>query len=300
MFYRKQFFLTNLYSKYKFIIFIHSDTHTDIPSRRKAFLTKTRFKRMSDIHVFNTWIRDMAVVTQDRQLVCYNRVCNVTLISTNTSEILSELYLRGEPWSVCLVGSDRAALTLSGIGKVQLLKIEGNKLVKYKLLKMMNGVYGITASGDNLVLTNSRNPWIRVISWEGKILKEFNESQHFDRPDFITTSPDGILWIADWRKNTITKMDASLTILQTFTSPLLETPLGITAVTEDQVLVCSHDNHNIMMLQPSTDTMSILLGTEDGIIEPFSLTYCPTKKNIYFAQYRPVGIHVFQIATCEP
>jgi len=242
-------------------------------------------------------IFDLAVVSQHSLLVCNGGEEKVELVSSQTGKVLSQLELKGVPWSVCLVGRDRAAVTLGRTQKVQLIKIKGNTLVKDKVLKVSHLVYGITTSGDNLVVTYIEQPWLEVITTDGKVLHQFHstgKTQHFEFPDFITTSPDGTLWVSDWRNNTITKLDARLNLLQTFTSPLLEGPRGTTAVTEDEILVCSYKNHSILLLQPSTNTMSTLLGKDDGIEDPWSLTYCPQERKIFVPPEPTDSIKVFK------
>jgi len=219
------------------------------------------------------------------------------LVSRQTGKVLSQLGLEVWPWRVCLVGRDRAAVTLGRTQKVQLIKIKGNTLVKDKELKVSDNVYGITTSGDNLVVTYYQQPWLEAISTDGKVLHQFHstgKTQHFKSPDFITTSADGTLWVSDQGNNTITKMDARLTILQTFTSPLLQTPRGITAVTEDEILVCSQGNNSLVLLQPSTNTMSTLLGKEDEIERPYSLTYCPQERKVFVSPLESDSIQVFK------
>ena len=242
-------------------------------------------------------ITDLAVVSQDTLLVCNEDEYKVDLVSSQTGKVLSQLQLQGEPWRMCLVGRDRAAVTLGWAQKVLLIKIKGNTLVKDKVLKGSDAVWVITTSGDNLVVTYNKQPWLDVITTDGKVLQQFHstgKTQHFKSPDFITTSPDGTLWVSDCNNNTITKMDASLNILQTFTSPLLEGPRGITAVTEDEILVCSSSNDSLVLLQPSTNTMSTLLGKDDGIEEPYCLTYCQQERKIFVASDYTDSIKVFQ------
>jgi len=220
-------------------------------------------------------------------------------VSSQTGKVLSQLDLETEPWRVCLVGRDRAAVTLGWVQKVQLIKIKGNTLVKDKVLKVNGDVRGITTSGDNLVVTYPKQPWLEVISTDGKVLHQFHstgKTQQLISLDFITTSPDGTLWVSDWDNNTITKMDASLNTLQTFTSPLLQRPHGITAVTEDEILVCSMWNNSLVLLQPSTNTWSTLLGEDDGIEDPYSLTYCPQERKIFVAPILTDSIKVFKFS----
>jgi len=247
------------------------------------------------VYTGKCYINDLAVVSQDSLLVCNGSDRKVQLVSSQTGKVISQLKLESWPCRVCLVGRDRAAVTL--YQEVQLIKIKGNKLVKDKVLKVSYSVYGITTSGDNLVVTYEEQPWLEVITTNGKVLQQFHstgETQHFKSPLFITTSPDGSLWVSDDGYNTITKMDASLTILQTFTSQLQEGPCGISAVTEDEILVCSSHNNSLMLLHPSTNTMSTLQGKDDGIEGPYSLTYCPQERKIFVAQFFTDSIQVFK------
>jgi len=242
-------------------------------------------------------IADLAVVSQDSLLVCNYSGRKVELVSRQTGKVLSQLELEGEPWRVCLVGRDRAAVTVPSIQNVQLIKIKGNTLAKDKVLIVSDDVWGITTSGYNLVVSYPKRPWLEVISTDGKVLHQFHstgKTQQFISLDFITTSPDGTLWVSDEGNNTITKLDASLTILQTFTSPLLQTPCGITAVTADEILVCSERNNSLVQLQPSTNTMSTLLGKDDGIKGPYSLTYCPQERKIFVTPFESDSIQVFK------
>jgi len=161
-------------------------------------------------------------------------------------------------------------------------------------------VYGLTSSQNSLVVAYMCQPWLEVISMDGKVLHQFGKSgksQHFKCPAFMCTTPGGSVFISDYGTNTITKVDARLNIIQTFTSPLLEEPYGITAVTEDQILVCNYRNNSIVLLQPSTNTMSTLLGEDDGIEVPWSLTYCPDQKKVYVAvSSYPATIKVYQVS----
>jgi len=200
---------------------------------------------------------------------------------------------------MCLTDRNKAAVSIVG-RKIQMIKVKDNTLTLGKVLAVSKDIQGITSCRKSLVASYWEAPWLEVISMNGKVLKQFDKrgkSQHFKWPTFICTTPGGLLLISDHRTNTITMVDESLNILQTFTSPLLEKPSGITTVTEDQILVCSEGNHSIMLLQPSTNTMSTVLEHEDGGIEsPNLLAYCPDQKKVYVASCYTDTFKVYQIA----
>ena len=139
------------------------------------------------------------------------------------------------------------------------------------------------------------SPWLEVVSVNGQVLQQFVKRGHFKSPFFMCTAPDGSIFISDYHKHTITKVDDPLNVLQTFNSPLLKKPHGITAVTEDHILVGSYWNHRLLLLQPSTNTVTTLLGEDDGIDTPHSLAYCPDLKKVYTAKWNTNIIAVYQV-----
>ena len=212
--------------------------------------------------------------------------------------MLSQVQLQYAPWSMCLTDRNTAAVSMMG-EKIQMIQVKDNTLTLGKVLTVSEDIWGITSCRNFLVVSYSKTPWLEAVSMDGKVLKQFDkrgESQHFNIPNFMYTSPDGSIFISDHGTNTITKVNESLNLLQTFTSPLLEVPLGITAVTEDQILVCSKKNRSIVLLRPSTNTMSTLLGKDDGIVDHESLAYCPYQMKVYVApSFFTPTINVYQI-----
>jgi len=79
----------------------------------------------------------------------------------------------------------------------------------------------------------------------------------------------------------ITRLDNCLQILQTFSHNLLRLPRGLTAMSDDEILVANADCNAIVSLQPSTGTCEKLRGKEDGIVRPGAVAYSPTQKTLY-------------------
>jgi len=230
-------------------------------------------------------IKDLAVVSPDMLLVSnYSKDC-VQLLDCLKGKVVSQVQLQGKPWRICLTDRNTAAVDVEGY-KIQMIKVQDKTLTMGRELNVSKTMFGLTSSRNSLVVSYHNQPWLELISMDGKVLRQFDKSgksQHFKSPYFMCTTPGGSVFISDNGTNKITKVDEQLNILQTFTSPLLQDPRGITAVTEDQILVCSFRNHSIVLLQPSTNTMSTLLGKVDGIEYPYSLTYCPDQKKVFVA-----------------
>jgi len=262
-------------------------------------LTQARLKRQPDIQLPGgmCFIHDLAVVSPGMLLVTnLSRQC-VQLLDCLKGEVVSEVKLQHNPYSMCLTDRNTAAVNV-GDRRIQMIKVKDKTLTKGRELNVRKVICGLTSSRNSLVVAYHSSPWLEVISMDGKVLHQFGKSgksQHFKDPSFMCTTPGGSVFISDWGTYTITKVDAQLNLLQTFTSPLLQTPLGITAVTEDQILVCNK-NDSLVLLQPSTNTMSTLLGEDDGIKYPYTLTYCPDQKKVYVAPFCTDTIKVYQMS----
>jgi len=263
-------------------------------------LTQARLKRQPDIQLPGgmCYISDLAVVFPDMLLVsnCSNKC--VQLLDCLKSEVLYEVQLKDWPYRICLTDRNTAAVKV-GDQKIQMINVKDKTLTKGRQLTMSRTISGLTYSRNSLVVSYHSQPWLEMISMDGKVLHQFDKSgkfQQFKYPSFMCTTPSGSVFISDDGTDTITKVDAQLNLLRKFTSPLLQEPCGITAVTEDQVLVCSNKNNSIVLLQPSTNTMSTLVGKDEGIECPHSLTYCLDKKKVYVAPYCTDIIKVYQVS----
>jgi len=261
-------------------------------------LTQARLKRQPDIQLPEgvCFIYDLAVVSPDMLLVANHYKHCVQLLDC-LKGVVSEVQLQDWPYRMCLTDRNTAAVNM-GDKKIQMIKLKDKTLTKARELTVSERVYGLTSSRNSLVVSYHSSPWLEVISMNGKVLHQLGKSgksQHFKCPAFMCTTPGGSVFISDYGTNTITKVDARLNIFQTFTSPLLQSPRGITAVTEDEILVCSRENNSLVLLQPSTNTMSTLLGEDDGIKYPYYLTYCPDQKKVYVGSTYPTTIKVYQV-----
>jgi len=264
-------------------------------------LTPARLKRQPDIQLPGGMcdIQDLEVVSPDMLLVSNNSKQCVQLLDCLKGDVVSEVQLQYDPYRMCLTDRNTAAVGMGG-RKIQMIKVKDKTLTKGRELTVSGTIklYGLTSSRNSLVVAYNSQPWLEVRSMDGKVLHQFDKSgkfQQFMSPYFMCTTPGGSMFISDRDTNTITKVDAQFNILQTFTSPLLQLPRGITAVTEDEILVCSNKN-SILLLQPSTNTVSTLLGEDDGIEWPSSLTYCPDQKKVYVASSYKATIKVYQVS----
>jgi len=147
-------------------------------------------------------------------------------------------------------------------------------------------VYGIATYSKTLVVSHER-PGVQIITKDGRTIQNLDNTtagrEVFKEPRWITTTSDGSIYVTDWGTDNITRMDSSLTILQTFSGDMLKGPHGIISLNKDQLIVCSWENSSVVLIRPSTSSMTVLLDKQRGIKEPRYLCFCKEQKKLYVA-----------------
>jgi len=244
-------------------------------------------------------IHDIALVSPDYLLLANGNTKTIQLVNNRTGSTLSEI--RTSPhgaFRVCMMGRERAAIAMSS-KKVQLVHVRGGRLTLGTVLDVRAEPWGVASSGDNIVVSYRRSPWLEVMSTDGIVrhqYKKAREARPFKWPFFRITSSDGFIYAADCRVGTITKLDSSLLVLQTFSDPQLGLPYGLTPVNSDTLLVCNPRNNSIVQVNVNSGTVTTILGKEDGIVRPDSMAYCQLQGKLFVCTYNKTdSIQVFQM-----
>ena len=64
---------------------------------------------------------------------------------------------------------------------------------------------------------------------------------------------------------------------------MLNKPDGTLSLNRDQLRVCNFYNGNILLIRPSTSSMTVLLDKQHGIESPLSIGFCKEWKKLYVA-----------------
>jgi len=243
-------------------------------------------------------IFDITVVSDTRLLVTVWLQSKVMLVDSQTGGTVAQLTPQGHPYRVCMCDNNTAVVTLVG-QKVQFININRDSLKISGSFSVNGDVCGVGRSGDRPIVSYLTPPGLEVLSMDCSVIQTFSNNAAgrdvFKSPLFITTSTDGMVYVSDRDTSTITQLDMNLRVTRTYSDPMLQAPHGIISVSADQVLVCSRDNHRILLLCPSTGVITSILGQQDGIEKPRALTYSPSQRKLYVVPDCGEGtIQVFQ------
>ena len=250
------------------------------------FPALSQLQRKEDIKVNTDGKRifDIAVVSDTRLLVIVYENKRAILVNSQTGCTVAQITLKSNPCNVCMFNNIMAVVTLQD-NSLQFININGDILELGRSFSVNGYVWGVAGSEDKIVVSYVSPPGLQVLSMDGTVMHTFNTQAAggdvFKCPLFITTSADGMVYVSDRDKSTVTQLDSNLHVIRTYSDPILQNPCGIISVSADQVLVCSHDNHRILLLCPSTGAITSILGQQDGIKEPWALTYSPSQKKLY-------------------
>jgi len=231
------------------------------------------------------YIQDIAVVSSSRVLVTDHTNSTVRLLDSQGGKVVSKLLLSSRPFRVCLLRDGRAAVTLPHQKQIQFIRVDGDTLSLDGSIDVKGEVIGIAVHDNHLILSDVNPGRLEKITMTGEVTHQLNNHtagrELFKYPNFITTSHDGNIFIADSGTNTISQLDQNLQVVQTFTSPMLKFPVGIVTVSNTQLLVAGNDSHNTLMLDTTTGSMTSLLGQTEGIQLPYALGWCPVSRKLY-------------------
>jgi len=267
------------------------------PSILITELSAAKLKQQPSIQLDKQKINDTVLVSPTKLLLSIFEDKKVVLVDSESHKVLSEIVLQDNPRFICMTSAHLAATT--SVNKhIQFLKLHGSSLKTDTTMNVDVDVMGIAAYKNNLVVSYDP-PGVRIISKDGTLIHKLDNTtagrEVFKNPRWIATTSDDSIYVTDWGTHEITRLDSSLTILQTFSGSMLKAPFGIISLNRDQLLVCSYANNSILLIRPSTNNMTVLLEKQHGIEKPQSICFIKEQKKLYVAPHGK-KILIFQMA----
>ncbi|XP_052778903.1 uncharacterized protein LOC128216383 [Mya arenaria] len=260
----------------------------------RADLSQSQFSKLPDIPVKTAadtskcGLTRVTLLSTGRLLLADCNNNSVQLVETTTNKMVSQVKLPSDPWDLCLLPGDRAAVTLPLMKKIQFVSTQENVTLQ-DVVKIDGRCRGIDFCDDNLIVSCSHPGKVVLMDMKGKVKKSVGKGSRgkplFQEPEYLTVTRESqtppVIYVSDWLTRTITKLSISLEVLHTYHDPILGSPRGLTAVGDNQLLVCGWGSNNILLLDTLTGKITQLLGKEEGIESPQSVAYCPLRKMLF-------------------
>jgi len=177
-------------------------------------------------------------------------------------------------------------VALYDMKQLQFCRIVGDSLSLDESIQVNDNVLGVSACGSSHLIVSYRSPGgVNIMTMDGRVTDEVDNQktgkQVFQQPSTIAMSNSGDIFVSDLGTSTIIQMDRIMRITQTFTSPMIKNPWGIVSVSTDQLLVAGRNSDSIVVLNPTSGTVTPLLGKTDGIQQPLAMAWCPASKKLF-------------------
>ncbi|XP_052816301.1 uncharacterized protein LOC128242911 [Mya arenaria] len=165
------------------------------------------------------------------------------LVDATTRAVTSRLELPVQPWDVCALPGDQAAVTLPDKSMIQLLSTKEGQLSRGKEIKVSSGCYCITYYNNRLYVSYVSNPRIEVMTLDGLItsnIQTVDGRQAFQLPLYLTVSASTppTLYVSDCTTHNVHQLSLDGKILREYSDMKLKYPKYVVAVGPGQLLVC--------------------------------------------------------------
>ena len=249
-------------------------------------MTSTKLKQQPNIQLHKHVISDMVLVATDQLLLSIREQCKVILVNSESGQVLSEIVLQDTPGYICMTSASQAAATFLN-KTIQFVQVNKTTLQTDSITNVDVNAYGIASYRNHLVVSYIHPSGVKTISKDGTTIHNLDNTTAgrdvFKLPRCIATTPDGSIYVTDWGTGEITRLDSSLTILQTFSGDMLNDPHGIISLNTDLLIVCSSYDYKVVLIRPSTNRMTVLLDKPSGKDKPRYLCFCKEQKKLYVA-----------------
>ncbi|XP_052816748.1 E3 ubiquitin-protein ligase TRIM71-like [Mya arenaria] len=268
-------------------------------------LSTVTWKKEADIPVRESLDKDTCSINSSAQLLSglllladYGNIC-AKLVDANNRIATYRLQLPGEPWDVCVLPDDKAAVTLPYKSIIQLLSTKERQLSCEKEIKVSGECFGIAFYNNRLYVSYISNPRIEVMTLDGHIINTFqknDEKKHFTTPFFLILSPSTspTLYVSDYSADRVFQLSLDGKVLREFRDKQLIRPVSVLEDGPGQKLVSGQGSHNVMLLNERGNKMTEVLGQKDGLFNPTSISFNPHTRAIVIGMDKKDQLKVFR------
>ncbi|XP_052818113.1 E3 ubiquitin-protein ligase TRIM71-like [Mya arenaria] len=259
-------------------------------------LSTVTWKSGADINVKTTqdqetsWISGSALLSSGLLLLADWNNNNAKLVNVPARTVTSRLQLPGQPWDVCVLHDDQAAVTLPNKSMIQLMSTKRGQLSCGKEIKVSPDCRGIAFYNSRLYVSYPPNSRIEMMTLDGHIISTFQTDdgrQLFQAPYYLTVSAltQPTLYVSDLTAHTVLQLSLDGNVLYEYRDEQFICPQSVVEVGPGQFLMCGGGSHNVMLLTEKDGNMTEVLRQKDGLNKPYSVNFCPHTRTIVVGMY---------------
>ena len=239
------------------------------------------------------WVADMAVLPSCNLLVADWWNQSVKMMNVQTGRLISYIQLPGEPFRLCLLPGDRAAVSLHDEKVIQIMSVSTDQLNLLDRVNVKGQCTGLAYMNNIFIVGLFDKLCVASISIKGQLLKSVSEdntgnalSMYPDRICVTTENNVPIIYVSDYITGTITRLSEQLEVLQTYKVPTEIVPYGLAAAGGGQLLVRGSDSHSyptLLVLDTGTGvfTKKQCESRKSSVLVASRVAFCPRLGRVY-------------------
>lgn len=183
--------------------------------------------------------------------------------------------LSERPWGVTVV-SDNMVIVSSHIKKSLLFVKVYPTLKAGSSIQLEYPCYGV-AVADGLIYTCLSNGEMRVFDQTNKQIKTVHK---VDACSNVAVGPTGVVYVSEHNNDRVRAFNHGTEIFK-YTDNKLKHPLGMYVDSDDNVLVCGSNSHNVQVIDKNGKLVKILLSQTDGLYSPYTISFRQSDKKLF-------------------
>jgi len=260
--------------------------------------TKVKLSRNADIKIKSATdrrdcnITDLTVLPDNLLMLADYTNQSVKLVDPVSGQLLDQLQLSGNPWGLCLLPGDRAAVTIPEKSMILTISVTMKKLSLQDGINVNGECYGIDNVNDYFIVGLNKPAMLALIDKKGKIYKSITTDSinptFFKQPNYICVTTENtrkVIYVSDSGTSTITRLSEELQVLQSIRDPALHEPRGLASVGGGQLLVVNYGSQytpsTLSVLDVTTGQVTPLLGRKENLNGIYCVAVNHTLRTVY-------------------
>lgn len=229
-----------------------------------------------------TFISGSCILHDGTCVLADNQNMSLKCLHPPYSSVYECLELRSQPWAVCAVSQQEVAVTLPHVKEIVFSSAE-RRMKTRRTVKVDFMCYGIGCRADELFVCDNSTVYVFTATGTWSLLRQISvdssgKSLFSNIKDIAigVTCSNHLLYVGDFINGLMTVDYGTGNVVWMYRKDLRGV-CGLCLCDEGRVFVCGWRSHNVIQVSGSGEREAQIVGSDEGIRNPTSLSYDQTR-----------------------